>query len=482
MSHLPHVRPSGRNGVLLGAFLAVLLPLGLSALPLGNGPVHPSDRSIHTELRESRPAADTVVEEVREVLLIYTTPVQLGLSRVTVFGPDGAEVPASEVEHPDPQSTDRLVVRFPSPLPPGAYRVRWSTAGPDSHVLADTLAFRVAGEPEVGPEPPEPEAAPPAADRIPPAEAQGFITIGGIPPGTAQRWIHLLATVLLLGVVVFRYGVLGRASRDPGLEVVEERAERGLQRFGWVAALLLALTLVTRLYHHLGQLGAGEGPAWDFLGHVLLRTAWGGGWFLHLAAVALAVIGLMRIGRPGGEGRGWGIVAGAAILLPLVPALQGHAMTAETRIASIPTLYLHVAMAGAWLGGLLMLVLVGLPAVRKLPRAGGSTPPLARLVNAFSRMAVIFVGLLVASGVAVIFLYGAGVGDLFGTPWGRTLLLKIGVAAAALLLGFYNWRRVRPSLAAHPDPGALRIPATLESILGLIVLLVASALVALALP
>jgi copper transport protein len=450
--------------------------------PAGSAEASGSGILLHTELRETRPAADSVVEDVREVLLVFTTPVPVQLSRVTVMGPDEAPVAGSELRHPDPESTDRLVMEFPAPLPPGRYEVRWGTTAPDGHAVSGSFSFTVTEEAATEPLPPAPEPAPPVPDAVPPADEGIVAPLGAVPTGTGQRWLHLLGTILLLGVVTFRFAVLDPVARKGGFEAVRTRAEGALRRFAWVAGVVLLVTLVTRLEHQLRELGGGDELAWQFLGFLLFRTGWGAGWGLHLAALVLLVIGLVLSRRVGAEARGWSILAGAAILLPLVPALQGHAMGSELRTMTVPVMYVHVAAASAWLGGLVMLVLVGLPSVRKLPDSAGSKPPLARVVDAFSRVGLVCVTILVIAGLTTSYLYGIEPADLVGTAWGRTLALKLAIAGAAFLLGFYNWRRVRPSLEANPDPGALRIPATLEAILGIVVLLVTAALVATPLP
>ncbi len=456
--------------------LVVAAPLHLDAATDPGSAASQATETPHTELTGSRPAADSSPEgAVERVLLIFSTPVQANLSQIVVIGPDDWTVPASRAAHPDAQATDQLVVRFQAPLPDGAYRVEWRTVAPDGHVVSGDFGFQVTDAPPEARRPADPEAAE-APDE------DTAIPTGMIPPGTGQRWLHLLATVLLLGVVAFRYGTLGPLGSDGIFETVRERADAGLQRFAWVGVVLLVITLGTRLHQQLGELAGGEGLAWEFLPHLLFQTAWGAGWWAHLIALLLVGIGLVLLGRPGAGARAWSTLIGAAVLLPLVPTLQGHAMGSELQAVTAPAMYLHVAAVGTWLGGLLMLILVGLPAVRKLGGGSGALPPLARMVNAFSRVALPAVALLVITGGVTSFIQGGGLGGILGTTWGRTLLLKLAVVAAAFFLGFYNWRKVRPSLPGNPDAGTLRIPATVEAMLGIVVLLITAALVATPLP
>ncbi len=459
---------------------ALVLPAGL----LGLSPVPASaDHVPHTELRLSIPAADsTVTGAVNELILEFTTSVQAELSRITVEGADGSPVAADPVRHPTDEASNRLRLGFDDPLRDGPHRVTWRTVAPDGHVVEGSFSFRVQGAPAPPidtVEPPTPPAAPVAAD---PAGPDQLLGQGALPPGTLQRWLHLLATVLLIGVVAFRLGVIGPLSKKGDMPALTERSMPLLRLWGWLSLGLLAVTLVTRLDRQLLTLGGGE-RAWEFLGHLLFRTGWGGGWAIHAAVIVLGVTGLVLSRRPGSEGRGWGILTGAAVLLPLVPALQGHAMGSDLRQAAIPTLYLHVGASSVWLGGLLMLVLAGLPAMRKAGTGSGKLPAIARMVNAFSRFALIAVVTLVVTGSATSFLLvDGGVMGSLGSEWGRTMVIKLLLVGGAFLLGFYNWRRVRPSLSERPDPGALRIPASVEAFLGLVVLLATAVLVALPLP
>lgn len=458
----------------------------------------------HTQLIESVPGEDERVDTpVTEIDLLFSTAVHAPLSRIDVVGSDGWTVATSRVHHPSEDASDWIRVEFQTALPPGTYQVAWRTLAPDGHLVEGSFGFEVV---QPGVEAPSPFQEDPGfepetglQDAVEREDREGEMIGPGepappearddplfpgadlVPAGTLQRWLHLLATVLLLGVVAFRFGALRALPDTESGTRIRGRALKGAAGLSWIAVLLLAFTLASRLYHQLGRLGGGGGPAWEFAPYLIFRTAWGAGWGLHIAAIVLALTGLVLIRRPGAESRGWGILTGAALLLPLIPALQGHAMGSELRELSIPILYLHVGAVGMWLGGLLILVSVGLPSVRKIPGEESGLPALARMVNGFSRIALGSVIVLVLSGSATSFLLqgGGSLGEMVQSDWGRTLILKLVLVAGALLLGFYNWRRVRPSLAQRPDPSQLRIPAAVEAFLGIVILLVTAALVAL---
>lgn len=182
---------------------------------------------------------------------------------------------------------------------------------------------------------------------------------------------------------------------------------------------------------------------------MLTRTLWGWGWLLQAAATALTAAAWWRVqareAEPGGTGWWWGAAAGA-LLLALTPALSGHAAAVpRLTLPAVLADLLHVLGAGAWLGSLLLLLGVGLPAARRLA-PGRRAPALAALVGAFSPVALACAAVVVATGV-------------FGT-------------------GAYNWLRVRPRLREETGARRLRRSGWAELAIGALVLAVTAVLVA----
>ena len=99
---------------------------------------------------------------------------------------------------------------------------------------------------------------------------------------------------------------------------------------------------------------------------------------------------------------------------------------------------------------------------------------MAAMVAAFSRIAVGAVALLAASGTVNAWMHLDAFSQLWTTPWGQTLLVKLAVVAGVMAMGFYNWRVVRPALAQSPRPSLLALPAVLELALAAAALAVTS--------
>jgi copper transport protein len=141
------------------------------------------------------------------------------------------------------------------------------------------------------------------------------------------------------------------------------------------------------------------------------------------------------------------------VLLPL-PSVAGHALDAgQLRIEVVVDVF-HLAAAAVWTGGLVQLVF----ALRE------GTP---RLMRRFSTLALVGVGVLSATGVIRAIGELRSVSQLWTTGYGRLLLVKTGLLAVLVCLGWLNRYRLVP----RGDATLLRRSATAELVLlaGLVV-------------
>lgn len=441
----------------------------------------------HTELKATDPKADSALDaSPTAVTLTYTTVVRLALSTVTVrsAGEDRARA-AGKLAYLADDRRDVLVLPLNEPLPPGGYTVRWTTAGPDGHRISGEFGFRVeppaaGGEAAAGAvvaeegEPP----APPDDDGAGATQPQaGDSGAGRVLVPMVVRFLFHGGIAGVLGAVTFRLLVLGQCARSGESGAVIEAAAK---RAGTLAVLSLGLLLATlpmRLWHQAGTFFPRD-AAGNLL-TVLHGSAWAAGWWLQLGAVLVLAGGAVHLRRGGPAAGGWAGVALGALLLPFVPVLSGHGWADTPRAVSAAATYLHVVAAGAWMGGLACLLFAGLPGIRGHGGGGAAgAAALSGMVNSFSRVARVAVALLFVTGAARVRTHIDAVSDLWTTEWGTALLGKQAVVAGVLILGFCNWRFVRPALAGNPRPGPIRVLSTIELLLGAGVVWVTSYLVA----
>lgn len=209
---------------------------------------------------------------------------------------------------------------------------------------------------------------------------------------------------------------------------------------------------------------------------MLSRTTWGWGWVLQAVGSIVAVTGFLA--ARGGRRAGWAVATLGMAALAFTPALSGHA-AAVSRLTPLAVLAdgLHVIGAGGWLGSLLFVIAVGIPAARRLPE-GARGRAVVDLVNAFSPTALVVAAIAAATGVFSAWLHLDAVSALWRSEYGRTLLLKLVVLSGVVATAAYNWRRVRPALGNAEGADRIQRSATLELAGGALVLAVTAVLVA----
>ena len=382
---------------------------------------------------------------------------------------------------------DARVVEFalPHPLAPGGYVASWRAASADGHVVRGTLAFTVvAASPAVvtaSAFAPQGDAAvdtrQPASD--PSSGDEETESDAASPLPVAVRWAEFVALLGMIGAVAFNLLVVRRV-RGEGMARVADRAAYGAWHLALAAAALSLLTLLVRLWLQSAELnGPDQAFNAEMLNALLMGTVWGSGWILQAVGTLAFFVGLMVARAPHGRSVGWTGAAAAALLLAAVPALSGHAAAEERMtVVAIVSDWLHVLGAGAWLGTLAVVMLAGLPAAA-FAAEGTGTVGFARIVAAFSPVALAGSGTAAATGVVSALFHIGAVGELWSTRYGLMLLAKLALLALVAGIGFYNWRFVLPTLQTSESPARLRRTAGMELATGLIVVLVTAILVAL---
>jgi len=399
--------------------LAVVVPIVVAA-----------PASAHAVLESTTPGQGAEVDTLpAAVTLTFSESVTSDDDSLRVLDRAGSRVDAGRVTHPGGQD-DRISVALPPDLARNSYTVAWRVISADSHPVSGTFTFGygvVAGD---------------AAAAAPHGSAWvGFLN------GTA-RFVGYAGAVLLLGVLAFSAFVWRQLwSRQRARQLVVAGA-------GLLAASSLALLALAGPYDSgrgLGQLLSG--PLWDQTVHtrygrmLLVRLAVG-----LLAAVTAWLLLPRRLTgswrRPRPDVTALSVVGLASF------ALAEHAGTGSQAPLATVVDGLHLAAVGAWVGGLLVLTVLLLPAA-----ARPSAATLDRVLPRWSNLAFGCVAVIVGTGAYQAWREIGTLPAFTATAYGRLVLIKIGGLVLLLVLGFYGRRRVgggrsRPAPAAT-DPVAL---------------------------
>ena len=123
----------------------------------------------------------------------------------------------------------------------------------------------------------------------------------------------------------------------------------------------------------------------------------------------------------------------AAFVMLQAPSIAGHALDRGRSPVEVFADVVHVAAASVWLGGLVALAL-------SFHAPGDRTATLRR----FSNLAVVSVAVLVVTGVVRALSELSSFSQLWTTGYGRLLLVKTGLLAALVTVGWFNRYRLLP--------------------------------------
>ena len=429
---------------------AALLAVALAAFAL------PASAWAHAALLRTTPSASgTVNVAPSQVTLAYSEPVEPRFAIVSVTNAAGRQVTSGEPRSA-PGSPQTLVTPLQR-VPEGWYLVFWRVISADGHPVRGAFTFAV------GPNP-----GPPPQFQVPSLSETATTTRLLI-----SRWVAFLSLLTALGLFVLR-SLIAR----PVVRTVRGCSLRPLTiAFGVaVAAALVAIPVYVLLATAQFTL-----RSWWDLGGILpaARSSGFGRDFLDLELVlalfAVAAGIALWVDRPEREQRSVvellalpsALAAGASTLL--LPALAGHAGQKSPRGLSLPLDAAHLGAAGIWLGGLIGIVIFWLT-VGRAARAAA----LALVVPRFSLVAFGSVLLLIGTGIGQSLLELPTLATLWQTSYGKALLVKIALLAAALVLAAVNLARTKPRLQA----GDADAPLLLRRLVQGEILFVAAALFA----
>lgn len=383
--------------------------------------VLPATASAHAlPIESSPPPGAALASAPRAITVTFSEPLNRPLSTLTLTTPRGVVV-RSTVTGDGPAA---LVLRPVRRLAQGVYEVRWRTvSADDGHTAQGTYSFGV-----------QTTVAGPAVSAAP-----GPLADGG--------WFRALLDAVFGGALilfcggVFCSALLSAPGSSPAAWLVPEGGGRAVARRQWRVTLAigggavlcsLAATLADAAH-------AGGGISTRGLHDYLLSDASG---YTRLAVptLLLASVALAARGAPRGA-------SAVAVLSLAALAAGGHASPARLSGVSFAADLVHLIAASVWLGGIAVLAITWVPRLRGMD--AGLRRRLAEVV--LPRFGVValpaFCTLVVAGALNAATELGSP-RALWGSGYGRVLLVKTGLVGVVALLSYGHALRLRPRLLA----------------------------------
>jgi putative copper resistance protein D len=251
----------------------------------------------------------------------------------------------------------------------------------------------------------------------------------------ASRFLHFASVLSIFGCALFPYYTYRRGEGMP-------RTSRNTMRIVLVVAAAVALVAGAGWFVFTVNAIADSPNGYldpDTVSYVLRETGFGRLWLLRLAlSLLVLVLVAVRLLSARAPDRNLALTLLSALLLASL-AGTGHAQsgTGPARWLQAGSDGAHLLAAGAWLGGLIPLALLG-----RGPRADAETA-----FTRFSGVGYAAVAVLVGTGLLNSWYLVGTVDALFNTPYGRLLAVKLGLFAMMLFLAALNRLRLVPALA-----------------------------------
>ncbi|HEY0673542.1 MAG TPA: CopD family protein [Longimicrobiales bacterium] len=442
----------------------------------------PAQAAAHLKLQSSSPAqGDTVRASLNEIRVVFTQAVEPRYTTITLFDNGGNALELGELVPVGAGKTREFVYRLTHPLVSGDFVVRWRTAGEDGHVVSGTFDFMVDVPNAVSSV--DPTRRPDTTVLSTEDEHAHHTEAGGEPlydteslPWILARWLNFVGLVLMVGAVVFRFAVLQRAERAFTTEVFTA-IDSGTRTIALVAALVALTGNFGRFWLQSGALH-GSTRMWEpeLLRAMTFDTGWGKAWLAQtVAAIAFIVATRIRSEQPL---ESWIAAALFAVAAGSTPAFAGHAAAVE-QMAAVPIFNdaIHLIAASAWLGTLAVLLFAGVPALVRTSHQPFTDA--AVMVRIFSPLALFAAAVAIATGAMSAFVHIKAISELWTTPYGKTLSLKLMVVMLTATTGAYNWKVVSPRLGTEDATLHIRRSALAEIIIAATIIAVTAVLVAL---
>src|SRR6266568_465270 len=451
------IRPIMPHMSLLGArrrFLAAVLLAACLALVL------PGTSEAHAILLRSDPAKDAVLHVAPDrVHLWFSETLNPAFSTAVVES--GAN---QRVDHRDaqiaPGDASEMDVTLQPNLPPAVYVVVWRTdSNDDGHVMPGSFLFTVA----------RPDGSIPtlSGGTIPGRNALGGSNLTGLYSGQLDGpalFNLIMITLVELGAVFWvgaqfwQLFVLLPATEDHAElgttnKQVQQRFER---RFALPTLLVL---LVANLGVLIGQAinvtggNFGSALAPGLLASLVTSGRFGTFWLMRVIVIFLALrLALYQIQfkqRPPHIDhllRWANLVLGLALFIAITMSSHAAAVSPTSLTLALVVDWLHLVAAALWVGGMLYIAAIYLPALRRTP-ISERTHALITVLPYYSPWAITGILLMALTGPLSATVHLSSWEQLLSTAYGRALVVKVLLVGGLLLTSAYHVLLLRPRLS-----------------------------------
>ena len=294
-------------------------------------------------------------------------------------------------------------------------------------------------------------------------------------PQPIVEYIGFIGSFFPAGALGFRYVVLrGALARGElagpnadGLDTSRRRVYADTARRAATVGLIGIVVAIALMLYQLPSLAARRHTT---VGNLLTHNA---AVTIQALFLVLALIGFALALR--GSKAGWALAA-----IGFLVELLRNGFVGQWKDLANP---MHVLAGGLWIGTLFVMVVAGISVVLRDEVAREHRGAIVSdMVYSFSPLALTAAAVLVLFGVIIAWEHLHVLSNLWRSPYGIALIVKLCFVAVVFALGAWNWQRQKPTLGSEGAAVAIRRSATSEVVVAAFVLAATAVLLSIPAP
>ena len=403
--------------------------------------------SAHAYIISSSPSENEVLKDPpKEISIEWNENIQKAFFSLQVFDQTGKQVDQKNAML-QPDHPKKGTVGLPNNLKPGIYSTHWSIVSSDGHPLKGTIPFQIGNMKQAS-----------AASQ---KNAQGDFPgwDNGLSRGILYTFLSLFMGFLFIHLFILKKEKSKPFFSKAGLNVII------YSYYGIVVTLLATFIIRT---HQLSGLPYKIAINENYLKETLLHTTFGYSWMAQMGCLAIIGIIVYLTKRKGSRISQKKIAISmfvTGLLLLLAKSFDGHPYVTKLPWLSVPTDFLHLFSASAWVGSLIYLAIVIPWSYLKKNEQGREI--VWDEVERFSFSGIILVSILLISGTLNTFLILPKWKDLWETAYGWIILVKFILLTLMVVLASFHRAK------AKKREKSIRNSIIAEFVIGIVVLLLA---------
>jgi len=381
-----------------------------------------SGASAHPFFVDSNPKPSSTVESVENIDILFSEPLELQYSKVSIIGPDGNAIQASKLQNVDSDTSSIRVLLDSTNLPRGLYTVTTTVlSAVDGHVVDDSFIFGV--ETQV------------PGSNSPKSTSDSLFSLQEV----GAKFPGYVGQIIIVGAA-FMSIWLARPLRKTKLlsdlmSASRPSIDRQIIKLILIGTCLVLASGIAIIIVQSVSIGTGVIEA--------IGTQFGKTWILRMAetSVLLGIILLLytrlRIKKVLVGTSGMIVILAIGISILVSYSLISHA-AATNNILPLLLDFLHSIAASIWVGGLILLAFVFVPNILRTGDSLGKSAALSVLIPRFSSVVAPILGGILLSGPLLLWNMESDLSTTVASSYGKVLFIKLVIGAAMIAMGLYH--------------------------------------------